>query len=874
MKNVNRREFIKKGSLLMGGSGLMLSPESITTSDKLATENASVRSFNSHYEGDHLKRIAFPIGGFGAGCFCLEGTGALSHFSVRNRPDVFHEPDVFAALSIRGLKQGARVLEGPVPDWKIFGKQGAANGLGGLSYGLPRFKKATFSAQFPFASILLEDEAIPMEIKIKGWSPFIPTDADHSSLPMGALEYVFKNTSGRKIEAVFSYHARNFMRIEIPSEWGGRFHPGHSVKSMKNGFVLSQKCQPGNSHYKGDFAIFSTDENTVVDHRHFRGGWFDSKTILWDDISKGNLPQDPPHSQATSASLYLPFELLPGKEVSIPLLFCWYVPYSQLQRGVRINDKQRELEEQCEKTEDCCPEYSSHFYQPWYTSRFKEIEEVSSFWRNQYDDLKQKTNLFSLAFHQQNLPAEVMEAISSNLSILKSPTVLRQRDGRMWAWEGCHDDSGCCHGSCTHVWNYAQAVPNLFPNLERSLRETEFNESQNEEGHQTFRDTLPIQENRHQMHAAADGQLGGIMKMYREWRISGNHQWLRKLWPKVKQSMNYCIRTWDPKGKGILEEPHHNTYDIEFWGPNGMCTSFYLGALKAMQLMGEAMTEDTSKYTRLYEKGKKFLEKELYDGEYFIHQIIWEGLEAPSPLEGTQKSINLSYSEEAIELMQKEGPKYQYGKGCLSDGILGCWIGLMCGMGDFVDREKVKSHLLAVHKYNLKKDLRDHINPQRPSFAMGNEGGLLLCTWPKGGKLTLPFVYSNEVWTGIEYQVASHLIAMGEVEKGLEIVKEARKRYDGRKRNPFDEFECGHWYARALASYGLIQSLTGLRYDAVDKMLYIHSQMGGFTAFLSTETGFGHVSLKDDQPSLKVVYGSIEVEKCLVSGEEVELKIG
>ena len=154
----------------------------------------------------------------------------------------------------------------------------------------------------------------------------------------------------------------------------------------------------------------------------------------------------------------------------------------------------------------------------------------------------------------------------------------------------------------------------------------------------------------------------------------------------------------------------------------------------------------------------------------------------------------------------------------------------------------------------------NHYNTQRPSYAMGGDGGLLLCTWPKGAKPTLPFVYSNEVWTGIEYQVASHLIMKGEVEKGLEIVRLCRNRYDGRHRNPFDEIECGHWYARAMSSYSILQALTGVRYDAVTKTMYINSQIGDFKSFISTDTGFGTIELKNNQPLLHVVYGQIDVK--------------
>ena len=157
---------------------------------------------------------------------------------------------------------------------------------------------------------------------------------------------------------------------------------------------------------------------------------------------------------------------------------------------------------------------------------------------------------------------------------------------------------------------------------------------------------------------------------------------------------------------------------------------------------------------------------------------------------------------------------------------------MMCGLENPVDNNKVKSHLLSVHKYNLKKNLSEHANPQRPAYAIGEEGGLLLCTWPKGGKLSLPFVYSDEVWTGIEYQVASHLMLMGSVEEGLEIVRTCRDRYSGKTRNPFNEYECGSWYGRALSSYGLLQGLTGIRFDAVDRKLYVDSKVGDFTSFL------------------------------------------
>jgi hypothetical protein len=185
-------------------------------------------------------------------------------------------------------------------------------------------------------------------------------------------------------------------------------------------------------------------------------------------------------------------------------------------------------------------------------------------------------------------------------------------------------------------------------------------------------------------------------------------------------------------------------------------------------------------------------------------------------------------------------------------------MALVCGVGEPLDRAKVKSHLAAIHRHNLKSSLAGFANPQRPTYAAGAEGGLLLCTCPRGGALSLPFVYSNEVWTGIEYQCASHMIRLGLVAEGLDVVRTCRARYDGRVRNPFDEYEYGHWYARAMSSYALLEAMSGARFDAVEKILYLKPAIkGDFRSFLSTATGYGTVGVKGGKPFVEVIDGQI-----------------
>jgi uncharacterized protein (DUF608 family) len=883
-----RRKFLKQ--LTLGGVGAAALPKAfldrpdvkelesqvLSSSDQ---KPQSDRKFNGSYQGKYITHVAFPIGGIGAGMFCLEGTGAISDMSIRNSPHIFNQPDIFAAISVKNRKNGAKILEGPVPDWKVFEQPGASNGNPGAIYGLPRFQQAEFKARFPFGLIDLKDKDIPFDVHITGWNPFTPGDPDNSSLPVGGLEYTFKNTSGKSAEAVFSFNSENF--VAKPTSGGSvaeHYNKG-SIKKMTNGFVLSQSGLKNHPEYEGDFAVFTDEPGTKINYHWFRGGWWDPLTMVWNTIAKGAIKTNNPIKEgAPGASLFVPFRLAPGQKKTIRIMTAWYVPNTDLRAGK--NDVT--VEKGCTPAAGCCSspteigiytygkkddDLDHKYYKPWYGGKFDSVYEVAKYWKKNYSDLRKKSMLFRKAFYSITLPPVVLEAVAANLTILKSPTVMRQQDGRMWNWEGCSDNNGCCAGSCTHVWNYAQALPHLFPSMARSLRLTEFCEDQNLEGHQNFRASLPIRPTGNTMPAAADGQLGGIMKMHRDWQISGDTEWLKKLYPMVKKSLDYCIKTWDPEHKGLVIEPHHNTYDIEFWGPGGMCTSFYLGALKAMIAMGSALNKDVSLYKRLYKKGKKYLENELFNGEYFYQKVEWKHLKVPNPVKVAEKKHNMS--EEALALFKKEGPKYQYGTGCLSDGILGTWIARMCGIEEPVaNNQKIKSHLLAVHKYNLKRSLVDHANPQRSTYALGDEGGLLLCTWPRGGKPELPFVYSDEVWTGISYHVASHLMMMGEVEKGLEIVKILRTRYDGTVRNPFNEYECGSWYARAMSSYGLLRGLTGVCFDALEKTLYVDSKVGDFTSFLSTQTGFGTVSLKNGKLSLKIYHGKIPVEKAVISGEE------
>ncbi len=204
------------------------------------------------------------------------------------------------------------------------------------------------------------------------------------------------------------------------------------------------------------------------------------------------------------------------------------------------------------------------------------------------------------------------------------------------------------------------------------------------------------------------------------------------------------------------------------------------------------------------------------------------------------------------------------GSGCLSDGVFGAWLARLAGLEGVQDRAHIRSHLAAIFRHNFKTSLWEHANNQRPGYALGDEPGLLLCTWPRGGKPTLPFVYSDEVWTGIEYQVASHMIAEGLVNEGLEIVKAVRQRYDGHTRNPWNEYECGNYYARAMASYALLIAFSGFQYAAPTRTLKLAPQVdpeaGPFTCFFSTASGWGTFTLRWDRLEIDLREGELKID--------------
>jgi uncharacterized protein (DUF608 family) len=817
------------------------------------------------------------MGGLGAGCICLNGHGGLQDFSIRHRPHFSAAypgrnkmPDSgFALLRTGGTTPATRLVEGPLPRGKVYDQglwtAGQDMHRGGYE-GLPRFRRCRFSSGYPFGRVALSDPKVPLAVEITGWSPFIPLDDVASGIPCAIIEYTLENKTSKAVDFEFSYHLSH---LAVGAEGGW---PGARSQVLPGKGVAFSNTEPTGADSFGTASLTTIGHRPKIKAGWPDGGWFDVVSRLWKEVKlakfQANDGKDAIGRGARKGgSILVKGRLAPGRTTTIPVVIAWHFPNSSFQSYGWFDHV----------APGFVPRENVPVWRPFYVSQWANASEVATYVHRHYEVLRKKTVAFQNALLSSTLPPEILDAITANLAILKSPTFLRQENGNVWGWEGCGVENGSCSGTCTHVWNYAQALPHLFPALERTLREQEYCHSMDERGHVSFRASLPDGPAPHAYHAAADGQLGGLLKLFRDWQISGDMDWLRRLYPLARRSLEYCIATWDPERRGALVEPHHNTYDIEFWGPDGMCGSIYQAALSAMAAMAHALGEqsDAEQYKNLAVLAAQFMEDVLFNGEYFVQKIQYRGLRDKSFLE----RLALKKDDIATQrLLRREGPPYQYGNGCLSDGVIGAWMASIYGVKTSLNLAKVRKHLLAIHRHNFRSSLVGHENTQRPGYAMEEEGGLLLCSWPRGGKPTLPFIYSDEVWTGIEYQVASHLAAEGYPRQSLDIVRAARQRYDGGTRNPWNEYECGSYYARAMASFALLPSWTGFRYSAVEKTLWFGpaAEKRTFQSFFVTASGYGSILLDRTSLTVKVLEGFLAVDQIVVrrGKKSVEKQVG
>ena len=801
----------------------------------------------TRYEGEHLARIAFPLGGIGTGTVSLGGRGDLRDWEIMNRPSKGFRPrDTFFAIWVKpeGGQALTRVLEGQIPP-PYDGQFGVEEPVAGL----PRFRKAVFEAAYPLARIRLTDPSVPIEVVMKAFNPLIPLDPDRSGLPIVLFRFVLSNPSHLPVEASICFSIDNFIGYDgVEGEAKGNLIEYREEGEVKGMFLHSEGV-PESSPQWGTIAFAALDGE--VSYRDWLGerAWRTDLLDFWDDFSEDgelNWHREPGSAHASLAARRI---IPPHGRETLNFLLAWHFP---------------------NRTARACgwgtwPGEKEGYVGNYYARRFRDAWDVIVKTVEELPELERRTVEFVRLICSSTLPQPVKEAALNNLSALRTQTCFRTADGRFFGFEGCRDKSGCCFGSCTHVWNYEQATAFLFPQLARSMREVEFKFSTTEEGAMAFRTPLPLKKAEGRVRTAADGQMGCIMKLYREWRFSGDDGFLKEMWPAAKKALSFAWRpgSWDADEDGVMEGEQHNTYDVEFYGPNPMMECWYLGALRAAEVMAAYLGDEgfAAKCRELFERGSRWTDENLFNGEYYEQRI------------------------------DPNHPDYQFGSGCLIDQLVGQYMAHVVGLGYLLKPGNVRTALRSIYRYNFKGSLHNHWNVMR-TFALNDESAVLICTWPRGGRPKRPFPYFSEAMTGFEYQFAVHLIYEGMVEEGLKVIEAIRRRYDGRRRNPWDEAECGHHYARAMASWGAILALSGYRYDGVLKEMRFAPKVSAddFRVFWSSPRGWGWYEQRvfggKLEAGISVSFGEVGIKrlglpravepgevKAWARGEEVKLDV-
>ncbi len=791
------------------------------------------------YKNEYLSEISFPLGGIGSGSIGLCGNGALRDWEIFNHANKgsINGYSHFAVKAEYKGKKFVKVLNGD----HISSLSGIyeQRQFGGFGYGpdqrtmcgFPHFSKCEFKGEFPIAEIKFSDNEFPVDVKLKAFSPFIPLDEDNSSLPAAFFEISAQNTLDADIDFTVAFSLMN------------PFKSGYNTASEKR--LTFYSAENKESVEYGDLTVATDSENCEIQEYWHRTSWHSDNVVkYWDELSNAKKICNRHYGESAEkdhGTVYARVKAKAGQKVNVRFVLTWNIPR-------RKNDWSNDGVDTAWKN--------------YYAVMFENSVESAKYALENWNMLYSRTDMFRKTLFSSTLDVAVKEAASSCLSVLRSAAVLRLEDGSFYGWEGLHEKSGSCEGTCQHVYNYAYALCFLFPRLERSVRDLEFKYSTDKNGYMSFRLQLPLGKNFGIWHACVDGQMGTVFKWYREWKLSGDTAWLKENWEKIKLILDFAQSEqnndkWDEDGDGILEGRQHHTLDMELFGASSWLQGMYVLALKCAVEMAEYLGDEAAKikYGKFCENGYNYIKNELFNGKYFIQKI---NLNDKSVLEKFGEWVVKNYWDEESEQI-----KYQIGEGSSVDQLLAKWHGNILGIDGIFDNAQAKIALQNVYKNNFKENLRNVVNTWRV-FALNDEAGTVICDYPEGAnKPTVPITYTEECMTGFEYAFAGLLISEGFIKEGKKVVKAIRDRYDGKKRNPYNELECGSNYARAMASFALIPIFSGYYFDLPNKCIGFDpvEKKDTFISFFSCGTCWGQFEKHGANVRIKICEGEIELEE-------------
>ena len=742
-----------------------------------------------------LKYIGMPVGGIGCGTLYLGGDGRLWLWDIFNEnqegvdprqipwPDALHE-----GAKVRS-RDGANYIAPTVAADKFILDQGFSvevvlNGVTTVKQlRAEDWKEVIFEATYPIATVTYID--FPLEIKMKAFSPFIPLDPDNSGLPATIFSFEVKNEGKENLDVLFAGRLENKVGIASGKQEDRR---NEAVRSAKHTSVVFTSSVAAPARDAGSMCL------SVLD------------------------PQAQHADDGLIGMLRSNVRVAAGK-TSSPLTFIisWHFKHAGT-------------------LEKLVADAASGNY---YSLQFKDAAAVTQYIVDNFDHLRDTTFKWHRTWYDSTLPWWFMERTFVNISCLATTTAHRFATGRFWAWEGV----GACEGTCTHVWQYAQAMGRIFPSIEKDLRERV------DLGVGFVPETGMIwfrAENA--KHPAIDGQAGTVLRFYREHTMSADAAFLKRNWPSIKKAITFIFNQ-DKNGDGMEDTPLENTLDAVWDGEIAWIVGLCIAAVRAGEVMAIEMGDRpfAALCAKYVADGRKNMETKLFNGEYFIHR--------PDVVLGRKKlgSYNTSHIDQV------------YGQ---------AWAHQV-GLGRVLDKAKTISALKALWKYNFTPDVGPYIKTHKGGrpYALAGEGGMIMNTNPAnepkpyGDNVTWQLGYFHECMSGFEHQVAAHMMAEGLTEEALILTRAVHDRYHAAKRNPFNEIECSDHYARAMASYGTFITACGFAYHGPSAFISFAPKVGteNFKAPFTSAEGWGSYSQQITKTSLHaeitVGYGHLDLKR-------------
>jgi uncharacterized protein (DUF608 family) len=776
------------------------------------------RGVATTYEGwENLQYIGMPIGGIGSGTVYIGGDGKLWVWDIFNEhhegvvPKKFDHPTLKNPHS-SGIRErdGANYINPPaqVSPWHF--DQGFAVTVGEGADKIRRtldhegFADIRFKGHAPIANISFADPSSDLSVDLEAMTPYIPLDTDRSSYPAVIMCFAFRNNSDSEMivtaegwteNPVLQGKANELNARLVNTEYAGE--TGVGVIASGDALEPSDLSAPADLPGYGSFTLMCLDaEATSAAH-----------------------PASTPERPVTRITREL--SLAPGETRNVRFLVAWHFPNHQVAENKNLKGVKR-----------------------WYTTKYADAKAVAMDVARSADELVRTTRLWRDTWYDSSLPHWLLERSIIPTNALQTNTSYRFENGRFWAWEGV----GCCAGTCTHVWHYAQAVGRLFPDLERDLRKrTDYGIGLQENGAIHFRGEFNSKD-------AIDGQAGVILRTLREHQVSPDADFLREVWPQAKRALEYLIsvdaRDGEPDGIPVGEQ--HNTLDAEWFGKIPVLSSLYIAALRAGEEMAGVVgdKEFAARCHKIFEKGQANILKLFQEDFGFFTQQI-------DPAHADAIAI---------------------GDGCYIDQVMGQWWANQLGLGRLYDGAAIRKALSSLWDYNFCPDvgvLRDSItNPSAKGrlYALAGEAGLVMCTWPKGGRKDdwekyWQYGYFNECMTGFEYQAAGHMVWESDEQpdllgKGLAVTRAIHDRYHASKRNPYNEIECSDHYARAMASYGVFLAACGYEYDGPAAHIGFKPRMtdgGCFKSAFTSAEGWGSFEQEGLTAKISLHYGLLTI---------------